>query len=137
MASLDGICLGPADADPFGPNTRKRDQRSALIQSEPLRRLLRLGVGIFAERRKWHEATALGGQPSTPVRRIGVADIRRDAWKLWRGRHAPAHHGQFPLSFLWPNHRGHLIGKNRRKWRQVARSVPSDLKQVADRLLVS
>src|SRR5947207_4853678 len=100
MASLDGVCLGSADADPFGPNARNRDQWSGLIQSEPLWRLLGLGVGIFAERRKWHEATALGGQPSTPVRRVGVADVGRDAWKLRRVWHAPAHHGQFALAMV-------------------------------------
>src|SRR5256714_11487028 len=112
MASLDWVCLSSADADPFGPNPRKRDQWSGLIESEPLRRLLRLGVGIFAEGRKWHEATALGGQPSTPVRRIGVADIRGDAWKLRRVRHAPAHHGQFALSFVYAHHRSHLVGED-------------------------
>src|SRR2546423_14897364 len=109
MASLDWICLRSANAVPFGPNARKRDQWSGVIQSEPLWRLLRLGVGILAERRKWHEATALRGQPSTPVRRIGVADIRRDAWKLRRGWPGPAPHGQFSASSVYAHPKRQVI----------------------------
>ena len=76
------------------------------------------------------------GRPIPQVRRVGVADVRRDAWKLRRVRHAPAHYGKFALSFIDAHHRRHLIGENCGERRQVARIISRDLKQVADRFLV-
>src|SRR5450830_2076574 len=96
MFARDLFSLGAARPRPGGPDTGKDSEGAIFAQRKPRRRLFRLGVGIFAKRGPWHDATVFGFEPASPVRRLGIANIRnRRAAEYGRPRHAPTQHRKF------------------------------------------
>jgi hypothetical protein len=57
MLAFNGIGFSAAPAMPSGPDTGEEGERAIFAASEPSRSLTRLGIGIFAKRIEWHDAT--------------------------------------------------------------------------------
>ena len=138
VGAFNRFLLGASGACPLCPNTSKASKRPIGSEREPRRGLAWFRVGIFAKRSHRNKAAKLWAKPSSPMRRLHVADIGDGvAAELRRARHAPAHHAKLTRAIFFNVHHGReRIGKNAGQGWDVAGVVEVDLEEAADSLLV-